>query len=551
MSPYFPNHLRLHKEDHAEQVVKAANNAGMIEELLQSFSQATGWAPIAVKDEVKTRSRTQAPEFITAHKGWNLVSALPMDGMLDASDLESQPAVSENTAKKLWSSIEKILESLQNAERTVWRQEAELASNIGVTMKVEDQEDLAISLDRSLEQAASAMGCDAAAIYLLDDATSVLKMRSCIGLPKSRLTREPRPLRGALADLEALLGNAVLIEDIATNSSWQSPEEFGSALVIPIGSLQMPQGTLWLWSERKKSFNSQEIEIAKKTASEIMARLERKVLCQEVASARQVNRGLDEIVSRQASRLPDLQPLDHRIDIAGTTEVPDSVANHFHAWTLQNNGLIQAAVGGSKVVGLDGSIVNTTLQTTLELLWKQPLTATQVIRQTNDHLWGLGEGDWRSTLTLIEINPSDGHGSICNAGRGVNYLLSQRGFRPLSAAGPLLATQPEAVFSTERFVLNHKDALLSFSPLPAKLMQHSAQSLNELVLYAVKLLEMPAKVALAELSKRWLELGLPYDLHRSILWISRVAPVSKPKKSPVATAAGSSPSKPRRGRKLK
>jgi hypothetical protein len=213
----------LHKEDHAEQVVKAANNAGMIEELLQSFSQATGWAPIAVKDEVKTRSRTQAPEFITAHKGWNLVSALPMDGMLDASDLESQPAVSENTAKKLWSSIEKILESLQNAERTVWRQEAELASNIGVTMKVEDQEDLAISLDRSLEQAASAMGCDAAAIYLLDDATSVLKMRSCIGLPKSRLTREPRPLRGALADLEALLGNAVLIEDIATNSSWQSP----------------------------------------------------------------------------------------------------------------------------------------------------------------------------------------------------------------------------------------------------------------------------------------------------------------------------------------
>lgn len=551
MSPYFPNHLRLHKEDHAEQVVKAANNAGMIEELLQSFSQATGWAPIAVKDEVKTRSRTQAPEFITAHKGWNLVSALPMDGMLDASDLESQPAVSENTAKKLWSSIEKILESLQNAERTVWRQEAELASNIGVTMKVEDQEDLAISLDRSLEQAASAMGCDAAAIYLLDDATSVLKMRSCIGLPKSRLTREPRPLRGALADLEALLGNAVLIEDIATNSSWQSPEEFGSALVIPIGSLQMPQGTLWLWSERKKSFNSQEIEIAKKTASEIMARLERKVLCQEVANARQVNRGLDEIVSRQASRLPDLQPLDHRIDIAGTTEVPDSVANHFHAWTLQNNGLIQAAVGGSKVVGVDGSIVNTTLQTTLELLWKHPLTAAQVIRQTNDHLWGLGEGDWRSTLTLIEINPSDGHGSICNAGRGVNYLLSQRGFRPLSAAGPLLATQPEAVFSTERFVLNHKDALLSFSPLPAKLMQHSAQSLNELVLYAVKLLEMPAKVALAELSKRWLELGLPYDLHRSILWISRVAPVSKPKKSPVATAAGSSPSKPRRGRKLK
>ena len=68
-------------------------------------------------------------------------------------------------------------------------------------------------LEAVLRGGTEAVDCQAAALYLLDDATSQLKMRSCWGLPLDRLAAPARPLKGAVADLEALLGHAVVIED--------------------------------------------------------------------------------------------------------------------------------------------------------------------------------------------------------------------------------------------------------------------------------------------------------------------------------------------------
>lgn len=551
MSQQFPGHLRLHKEDQSEASSKApSNSTDLIDQVLHAFSQATGWAAVATAETKHPRTRTRPPEYDPNSRKWTVVSALPMDGMLDAMEMNSMPAVSETAAQELLDGIATLIRRIDETERVVWRQEAELASNIGLSMKVDDQEELASKIDDLLSHTASALGCDAAAIYLLDDATSVLKMRGCIGLPKSRLAAPPRPLRGSLGDLEALLGNAVLIEDIGAMPQWQSPEEFGSAMVIPIGSLQMPQGTLWLWSERRKTFNSNEVEIGKRAAGELMSILERRILCKEVSEARQVTRAVDEIATRQASRLPDEQPLDRRIDLAGMTDAGDKVATQFHTWTLRPDQQILACIGGAKATGLDGCMVATTLQTTTEVLWHQSLTATQLMRQANDHLWKLGEGDWRSTMSLVEIDPATGQGCLCTAGRGSSFLITTNGFRPLATSGPLLATQPDAVFSVERFTLEPRDVLLMFSPLPAKIIQQSAHEFNELLRTAHGLLGKPAKEVIDRLAKRWLELGLPYDVEKSMLWITRSNPSAKRKPRPLAqTLSSSGDSKPRGTRK--
>lgn len=551
MSQQFPGHLRLHKEDHSEaSSAPISSSSDLIEQVLHAFCQATGWAAVATAEPKQPRTRTRPPEYDPNSRNWSVVSALPMDGMLDAMEMNAMPAVSENSAQQLLNGIAALIRRVDEAERTVWRQEAELAANIGLSMKVDDQEELATKIDDLLAQTAAAIGCDAAAIYLLDDATSVLKMRGCIGLPKSRLTAPPRPLRGSLGDLEALLGNAVLIEDIASMPQWQSPEEFGSAMVIPIGTIQMPQGTLWLWSERRKTFNANEVEICKRAAGELMSILERRLLCKEVSAARQVHRAVDEIATRQASRLPDDQPLDRRIDMAGMTDSGDSVSTQFHSWTLRPDQQIVACIGGAKASGLDGCMVATTLQTTTEVLWHQALTASQLMRQTNDHLWGLGEGDWRSAMSMVELDPATGQGSLCTAGRGNSFLITTNGFRPLATSGPLLATQPEAVFSVERFTLEPRDVLLMFSPLPAKIIQQSAHEFNELLRTAHSLLGKPAKEVIDKLSRRWLELGLPYDVEKSMLWITRTNPSGKKKPRPLAqTLSSSGNSKPRGTRK--
>ncbi len=553
MSQQFPSHLRLHKEDPASTAATSSKNSNdLVDQVLHAFCQATGWAAVPVAETKHPRTRTRGPESTFENCKWKVASALPMDGMLDALEMNSMPAVSEMDAQKLLDGISAMMRRIDEGERTIWRQEAELASNIGFSMKVDDQEELAIKIDELLSQTAAAIGCDAAAIYLLDDATSVLKMRACIGLPKSRLAAAPRALRGSLGDLEALLGNAVLIEDIAAMPQWQSPEDFGSAMVLPIGTLQMPQGTIWFWSERQKTFHSTDVDIGKRAANEMISILERRILSKEISAARQVQRDVDDIATRQLSRLPDDQPLDRRIDLAGTTDSGDGVATQFHAWTLRPNQSIMACIGGAKANGLDGSMVATTLQTTTEILWQQSLTSSQLMRQTHDHMWGLGEGDWRSSMSIVEIDLTTGQGCLCTAGRGSSFIVAANGFRPLSTSGPLLATQPDAVFSVERFTLDYRDALLMFSPLPAKVFQQSAHQFNELLKIAHSLLGKPAKVVVEQLTRRWLELGLPYDVEKSLLWVARTPNAAKKKPRPMAESLSSSdPSKSGRTGKIR
>lgn len=553
MSQQFPGHLRLHKEDSSSTAAaSSANSTELVDQVLNAFCQATGWAAVAVAETKHPRTRTRGPESTLENRKWKVVSALPMDGMLDALEMNSMPAVSETDAQKLLDSISAMILRIDEGERTIWRQEAELASNIGFSIKVDDQEELANRIDELLAQTAAAIGCDAAAIYLLDDATSVLKMRACIGLPKSRLAAAPRTLRGSLGDLEALLGNAVLIEDIAAMPQWQSPEEFGSAMVLPIGTLQMPQGTIWFWSERQKTFHATDVEIGKRAAKEIISILERRILSKEISAARQVQRDIDDIATRQLSRLPDDQPLDRRIDLAGTTDSSEGAWTQFHSWTLRPNQSIMACIGGAKASGLDGSMVATTLQTTTEILWQQSLTSSQLMRQTHDRMWGLGEGDWRSSMSIVEIDLTTGQGCLCTAGRGSSFIVTANGFRPLSTSGPLLATQPEAVFSVERFTLDYRDALLMFSPLPAKVIQQSAHQFNELLKVAHSLLGKPAKVIVEQLTRRWLELGLPCDVEKSLLWVARTPYAAKKRPRPIAESLSSSgPSKPRRTGKIR
>ncbi len=159
---------------------------------------------------------------------WRIVDAAPMDGILSADDLAHFPTVTLENAEMLLSTIERLVDRLEKTENALRRQEAELATNVSVTRGSNEQEELADRMQSIIASSAKSIGASAAAIYLLDDSTSSLKMRSTWGLPAIKLADPARPLRGSMPDLEALLGNAVLLEDIKAMPEWPSPEDFAS-----------------------------------------------------------------------------------------------------------------------------------------------------------------------------------------------------------------------------------------------------------------------------------------------------------------------------------
>ena len=141
-----------------------------------------------------------------------------------------------------------------------------------------DEQHLAERLEAVLKAGTEAIGCQAAGLYLLDEATSELKLRAIWGLPEERLLAPARPLRGAVADLEALVGHAVVLEDTSLLQHWRCPEEFPAAVCVPVSTPSIPLGTLWVYCDESRDFSPEQTNLLEIIAGRLAADLEREML---------------------------------------------------------------------------------------------------------------------------------------------------------------------------------------------------------------------------------------------------------------------------------
>ncbi len=474
MKRRFPSHLRIHSEDHVYSssgiVVNGRDASGRrdldeVDVVLRAFAEATSWGVVPQQQaaaSVTTLASNPTRKWVG--RQWKLIDNVVRDGLLDEIDLVSIPSVAMDKAQDLLLAIERLVERLDKAEEVIRRQEAELATAVLVTSHPDRQKETADRLESILESTSRSIGAVAAAVYLLDEQTSNLKMRSCHGLARKKLALPPRELRGSLADLEALLGNAVLLSDIEMMPEWPSPEPFGSALVVPIGTSTMPHGTIWFWSEKPRSYSPTEVEVANLAAGRVMAEIEQSILGHEVSRSREVQKQIDTASLTQASMLPDTQILHEDFDIGGWTHQAKGLGGAFHHWDIVPNGMMTFAIGQASHNGPEGSIVSTSALAMIRTLWNQGSNPSQILRAINDLNWSMVEADWKVAMSLLQFNPSTGYGSLCNTGEMQTFIVSCRGFRPIGNSQPLVGAQPDSQFNLSRFILQPGEILVSYTP---------------------------------------------------------------------------------------
>lgn len=192
-------------------------------------------------------------------------------------------------ATQLAAAIGKLWQELLLTRQALWEREAELAVAVPVIEHRQEAQQLAARLESSLRGGAEAVNGHAAALYLLDDATSELKLRSSWGLPRRRLTQEARPLHDQLADLEAMLGHAVVLDDPLMFGLWRVPEPCAACVCVPVSTPTIPLGTLWIFSREPREFSAQETNLIEIVAGRMAADLERETLLADVARRRREN----------------------------------------------------------------------------------------------------------------------------------------------------------------------------------------------------------------------------------------------------------------------
>lgn len=444
-----PANLRLYAEP-SVRTPRAPAAPASLPDVLQAFGRVTGWPLHYAAGQLTLGPRCD--EAAAGHEA-------PTEWI----GSRSAAPVAFEAARALATALGGMLGEVLSLRCAVFEREAELAAGVPLVPNPAETEHLANRLQAVLRGGAQAVGCDAAALYLLDEATSKLKLRSCWGLPLDRLTAPPRPLQGAVADLESLLGHAVVLEDAAMMRHWRAPEDFAAAVCVPVSTSTTILGTLWMFCHERRGFTAPQTNIAEVIAGRLAADLEREMLWQEGFAAAEIKKQIAAAERLQRSQLPSVAPLLDDWDVCGWTAQADALGGDFHDWFCLPDGLLAVAVGHAMDGGVQAALAASGLKAALRAHGQYYREAQQTLKRLNLTLWTGSAGDQYATLFYGLIETATGRICAASAGRPGALIIRPDSWESLTQITPRLGEGPETLYDQTGYELQPGETLALFS----------------------------------------------------------------------------------------
>ncbi len=482
-----PEYLKLHVEALPEPPPPALAESGPLGDFCRAFERATGWSlecVAAASGPGRASACNSGDEALTSAAKWSAALTDAENrpiarfalrrggGDSDAVTSRDSRATSRtapledvkplaSAAAGLWSKVERLRYAL-------WQREAELAVGVPVVSRRDEEPHLALRLEAALKAAATSIGCHAAALYLLDDATSQLKLRAAWGIARDRFLVPARPLRGAVADLEALVGHAVALEDAHLLPAWKPPEDFAdcaSAVCVPVSSPTCPLGTLWVYSREPRSFTDEHTNLVEIVAGRIAADLEREVLLSQGMKSSYVATQLDRAARWQQDRLPRIAPILEGWQVGGAASDTNLPRASFYDWNVLPDGNLSVAVGRAHGGPLEAALSVAAVQAAVRAHSCHVREPKRLLAEVNETLWSGSPGDCFASLFYGVLEPETGRLMYASAGSVGAIVLGAAGStdsprRLVASHTPPLGVEPEITIAGNQCALRSGESLV-------------------------------------------------------------------------------------------
>ena len=489
---------------------QAASHAGppqldaypRLADVCMAFERATGW-PLYF--EAGTTANNHADVLWSACLGGpnHLLGHLHIE--LDTAHKPSQPPIELESATHLAAEIVRLLNEQVETEHVVWLREAELAAGVPIVARADEPQRVAERLEAVLQTGAEAVGCQAAALYLLDAHTTQLKMRSAWGLARRKLCGPARQLQGSVADLEALTGHAVVLEKPDASHFWHAPEEFPSSVCVPVSSPTVPLGTLWMFATEQRAFSDRDLSLIELVSGRLATELERQMLLVESRHAVQLKRQLAAAQQLQRDQSTGIAPWVQGWEVGGWAHAATDLSGAFVQWQSLPEGKLLLAVGDVVQGGLAGSLVAQALRASLRAHGSYGLPPHLLLERINRDLWCHSSGDHLAALWCAIIEPQSGLVRCAAAGHPAFVKLSRHGYESLGDTHLQLGLEPEARFTEQVVTLLPNEGLAALSDQWRGTLSEpiAAWTFSEMLEKLAARLELPA-ADLAEMVRcRW------------------------------------------------
>jgi serine phosphatase RsbU (regulator of sigma subunit) len=451
-------HLKLYTEQPPKNVRSPIQTVACLPELLRAFHESTGSRLQYVSDSEKK------PPDATWSTPISGDASLPLGYLyIEPSEADSPNTTNRDATQHLARSLADLLGELLQTRRNLWHREAELAAGVPLVPHREEEKHLATRLESVLRSGVESIGGTAIALYLLDEATTELKMRCMWGLPFDRLTAPARPLKGAVADLEAMLGHAVVLDDERVMRMWHTPEDFPLAICVPVSTPTTLLGTLWIFADEKRDVTDRETNLLEIVAGRIATDLEREMLMQAGVDGTDLKKQIAAAERMQSNELPTIAPLLDGWDVAGWTAQTSGVGGAFHDWFGLPRGLLTVAVGKAAEQSITGALTANIVKTAVRDHSRYHQQAERVLQQTNFTLWTSSAGDQQASLFCGLIETATGRISCSSAGQISVLRLHATGWESLSTPAASLGNGPDTDFEPWGYELAPGEAMVIFT----------------------------------------------------------------------------------------
>jgi len=406
-------------------------------------------------------------------------SARPGPSPKANGELASREAVGE-----LACSLSELWNELLDTREALREREADLAAAVPLRPRTSDGAHLAVRLEAVLRAAAESVGCQRAALYLLDEATTELCLRSSHGLPRRRMLDPARPLEGALADLVALLGHAVVLSDRGLLEYWHAPEPCGAAVCLPVNSSTTQLGSLWVFSDEARDFSDAQTNLLEVVTGRLAAELEREVLLTAATESRSQARQFAAAAESSLLSLPSVAPKLAGWDIAGWAGQAEMIGGAYFDWFSLADRSLALLVGSACEPGLPGAMTACALRGAARAAGPYRLHAQSLLPRLNEVLWSCSAGHAGANLLYALLDPGAEQIRFAAAGN-LRVLLIRPGHSRLVAAPSAALGIHESLSTPELSVPLSLDQLcLAYCAEPLGARPDAAELLDEILVQA-------------------------------------------------------------------
>jgi sigma-B regulation protein RsbU (phosphoserine phosphatase) len=283
------------------------------------------------------------------------------------------------------------------------------------------------------------------------------------GLPEERLLAPARPLRGSTADLEALVGHAVVLEDTSVTPNWRCPEDFAAAVCVPVSSPSIPLGTLWVFSDEPRDFSPEQTNLLEIIAGRLAADLEREMLLAAGTNAKVRDRQIEVAARWMADRLPSIAPLIDDYEFSAWTQQAGSVGGDFHDWSVVSDGRVALTVGDADGELFAAALGAASLHYAIKAHAGHPHAAGEMLTRVNESLIAASPGDQRASLAYALLEPDSGAIELALAGSAAAIIVRLDDRLVTTTDAPQLGEALDAAFQHDRVTLKPGEVLVLIS----------------------------------------------------------------------------------------